>query len=191
MLKFFKKAKQPLSVLLTFVLLLSCFPPVNQVTAAGERSQELSASIVPTPSPTPESPDKLLSDSLVPMPSSTPAPNGEFKLFNYEQPVTNEEVTVSNDVYDDTNQEALQTLRNKTLQKKNLLQSRAIKQNSNPTASRKALQDVTDLSVEDIRVLVDSGASMVDVYWINFLAIGQTQWTALDILKLKQDKQLS
>ncbi|ETT32287.1 hypothetical protein C162_32134 [Paenibacillus sp. FSL R7-269] len=47
------------------------------------------------------------------------------------------------------------------------------------------------MSVEDIRVLVDSGASMVDVYWINFLVIGQTQWTALDILKLKQDKRLS
>lgn len=59
MLKFFKKAKQPLAILLSIVLLLSCFPPVNQVTAAGERSQELSAKIVPTPSPTPESPDKL------------------------------------------------------------------------------------------------------------------------------------
>ncbi|ETT32288.1 hypothetical protein C162_32139 [Paenibacillus sp. FSL R7-269] len=120
MLKFFKKAKQPLSILLSIVLLLSCFPPMKQVAAAPESSQERLANTVPTPSasPTPESPDKLFSDSLVPMPSSTPAPSGEIKLINSEQPVTNEEVTVSNEVYDDTNQEALQTLRNKTLQKK-------------------------------------------------------------------------
>ncbi|MBP2115936.1 polymorphic toxin-type HINT domain-containing protein [Paenibacillus silagei] len=190
-MKFFKKARQPLSIILSIVLLFSCFPPVNQVTAAGERSQELSANIVPTPSPTPESPDELFSDSLVPMPSATPPPSGEFKLLNSGQPVADEEVTVSNEVYADTNEQTLQTLRAKTLQKKNLLQARTNKQNTNPNLSRITPQDAADLSREEIQALVESGASMVDVYWINFLLMGQTKLTSLDILKLKQDKQLS
>lgn len=53
------------------------------------------------------------------------------------------------------------------------------------------MQVVADLSRDDIQALVESGASMIDLYWLNFLVMGQTQWTAVDILKLKQDKQLN
>ncbi|UQZ32242.1 hypothetical protein C2I18_00985 [Paenibacillus sp. PK3_47] len=198
-MKSIKKTKQLLLIFLTIVLLLSGIPPMNQATAAQENSQERSAKTVPStksvpsssPSPTPQSPDTLFSDSIIPMPSSTPEPDGELNSLRSVQPFTDEVVTVSNEVYDDTSQQILQTLRAKILQKKNLIQTRSNKQNSNQALSRIAHQDVADLSEADIQILVESGASKIDVYWLNFLAMGETKWTALEILKLKQEKQLS
>lgn len=150
---------------------------------------------LPAPSPTPPDLVDFLTDSgTQPTPTTRPENSASKAALNENDLSTDEVVSVSTDVYDQIDQGTLiiLKLKTKTLQKQGQLDAvRAGKSLSKQTLSRSEGNKLSDLSESEIKQLAEAGASKVDVYWINYLTIGQSHLTPLEFWKWKQEKELS
>ncbi|WP_169744745.1 RHS repeat-associated core domain-containing protein [Paenibacillus odorifer] len=150
---------------------------------------------LPAPSPTPPDLVDFSTDSgPQPTPTTRPENSASKAALNENDLSTDEVVSVSTDVYDQIDQGTLiiLKLKTKTLQKQGQLDAvRAGKSLSKQTLSRSEGNKLSDLSESEIKQLAEAGASKVDVYWINYLTIGQSHLTPLEFWKWKQEKELS
>ncbi|KWX81034.1 hypothetical protein AMQ84_01365 [Paenibacillus riograndensis] len=147
----------------------------------------------PAPSVAPSAtPKPLFSTLSKPEPTPTPENSEDLAALSLERPIADEVVSVSGEVYalKDPGLLTILTLKSKIFHKKAQIQSGNAEKRSSQGLSRSIAKESSDLSQADIEQLVQAGASKVDVYWLNFLVMGQTKWTPLELLKWKQEKNL-
>lgn len=152
---------------------------------------------LPAPSPAPsDSLDFSTESAPQPTPTITPTPeNFMSKAFLNENDLPSDEVvSVSTDVYDqiDLGTLTILKLKAKIFQKQGQLDvAQAGKSLSKQNFSRSEGNKLSDLSESEIKELAEAGASKVDVYWINYLTLGQSRLVPLELWKWKKEKEIS
>ncbi|AIQ73013.1 RHS repeat-associated core domain-containing protein [Paenibacillus odorifer] len=148
---------------------------------------------LPAPSPAPSDFLDFSTDSG-PQPTPTTRPeNSASELFKEEgwqdsiPPLPDEKATVEVATYDPKLSEAIVSIKVKTLEKQGLL-NHSVSSGGTATNQRVASQDLIESEIEKLFL---AGASIEDVYWINYLMQDSPNQTLLELLKWKQEGKLS
>ncbi|MNO24961.1 tRNA(Glu)-specific nuclease WapA precursor [compost metagenome] len=148
---------------------------------------------LPAPSPAPSDFLDFSTDSG-PQPTPTIRPeNSASKLFKEEgwqdsiPPLPDEKATVEVATYDPKLSEAIVSIKVKTLEKQGLL-NHSVSSGGTGTNQRVVSQDLIESEIEKLFL---AGASIEDVYWINYLMQDSPNQTLLELLKWKQEGKLS
>ncbi|MEK4046824.1 RHS repeat-associated core domain-containing protein [Paenibacillus sp. FSL H8-0048] len=187
-----QKAKSLFIYVLSLAILFSGFPNLmgkasaNPAMTTASRSTAELVKSSPFPSPVPSGPSDLFLPQS-PEPTITP---GAQRNAPSQPLIADEVVSVTQDAYD-INLLPVTQLKKKILQKKERLQPALTGMKAKGILSSVPDNEDLDLKQADIEQLVQAGASKIDVYWLNLLVMGQTKWTAIELLRWKQDKQAS